>query len=527
MVLGTLLLAFSGGSGAGLWGGLFVTGCGAATFYVPLRAFLVDQCPEDERGKLLGVSNLLSNLFGISAVIAQFVMKAIGLPVAWQFGLMAVLAIWATGFVTKLLPQHFLKFVGLSLIRSIYRIRVRGAEKIPEEGGVILCPNHISFVDALVISAASPRPVRFLMAEQCFRRKWIGNIARVFNAVPVSPTRAKEAIRIAADEVAAGNVVCIFPEGQLTRSGAPVEIKRGFLMIARKSKCPVVPAHMHGLWGSLASFSGGRYFKKWPRKLAAGIQVAFGDPIPPDEVSVEQIKEVWRKSAEESVSRERIAQTAFSDPATLLTDEPEDWRQAVREMRALPVEEFDKLVAEARMLASVAFWNRGDRVLLQWEADERLSRVLGVLLHPLVGVKVVLVPRSASEAEMLREAREHVVDRVVVKRGALSEERWGEWMPYKPMVIGDWQGGEKELFQEGVFPALEGGGKLLTWSMPHPEDPNPLALFQPGWKEGSAGRLLPTVSPDQVASWQSDSEGFLFPREERGSPEAKESSKRG
>ncbi|MDP0492421.1 MAG: hypothetical protein Q7Q71_15340, partial [Verrucomicrobiota bacterium JB023] len=61
----------------------------------------------------------------------------------------------------------------------------------------------------------------------------------------------------------------------------------------------------------------------------------------------------------------------------------------------------------------------------------------------------------------------------------------------------------------------------------HPEDPNPLALFQPGWKEGSAGRLLPTVSPDQVASWQSDSEGFLFPREERGSPEAKESSKRG
>jgi len=177
MSAGSLVLCFAPLGGALFGLGLFVAGAGAATFLVPLKAHLLDLSPSDERGKVLSVSALMNNLAGLIAIILQFVFKSVQLPVGWQMAIFAVFAGFATWYVMKLLPRNFWKFIGIRLIRSLYRIQIKNADRMPKEGGVILCPNHVSFVDALVISAASPREVRFLIAEKCYRRKWVGTLA--------------------------------------------------------------------------------------------------------------------------------------------------------------------------------------------------------------------------------------------------------------------------------------------------------------------------------------------------------------
>ena len=509
MTLGAIMLALA--SSALVFSlGLFVAGAGAAVFLIPLKANLIDLSPCDERGKVLSVSNLMNNLAGAIAIVLQFVFKMIGLPMGLQMAVFAIFAAMATRYVMKLLPRNFWFFVGVTLIRALYRIRIRNAENMPKEGGVILCPNHMTFVDSLVMSAASPRPVRFLIAEKCYRQKWVGRFAKMFNAVPVSPERAKEAIRIAADEAAAGNVVCIFPEGQLSRSGAVCEVKRGFEMIARKADVPVVAAYMHGLWGTFTSFSGGRYFRKWPRRLGAGLTVSFSEPLAPREATAVAVDRAWRKMASDSLDSEKVDQRRFADPARFLTEEPASWWEEVRELGKMSDEDFALLAKQARALNSVAFWQRGDRILLEWQPGDEASRVLGLLLPRIAGVRVALVEQGISEERLLRMAREERMNRVVLQRTKVSAELSASLRQEQRMLqlLGEWTGGEEALSQEGIYPSLVSDGEILTFSIPHPDEENALlTTFQSGWKEGSVGRLLPNVSwPD---GWTVDKEHFL------------------
>lgn len=510
MTLGSVLLAVTPAGGALFKFSLFVAGAGAAVFLVPLKAHLLDISPSEERGKVLSVSNLMNNVGGMLVIALQFLFVAIALPVGWQMGIFAFFAALTTIIVTKLLPQDFFRFIGLTLIRSLYRIRVRDAERMPAEGGAILCPNHLSFVDALVIYAASPRRVRFLIAEKCFRRKWVGDFARLFNAVPVSPEKAKEAIRIAADEVQAGNVVCIFPEGQLSRCGGMLEVKRGFEMIARKADCPVVPCYMHGLWGTFTSFSGGRYFRKKPRRLGSGLIVSFGEPIGPREVSVAKMESAWRELASKSLDLETIDQKKFAEGGLFLRNDPPAWRSEVKLLSGMDSKEFAALAKQARELNSVAFWQRHERVLLEWQPGEAASQVLALLLPPLVGIRLVLVEKGTASAEILKIACEERIDRVVLQSRTPDEELVSALIQEKCLVqiIADWEGGEELLSWEGVYPSLLADGRVVSWSMPHPEEDSLMAIFQLGHKKGTAGRLLP--ASDAPSGWQSDKDRFLL-----------------
>lgn len=497
--------------------GLFIAGAGAAIFLVPLKANLIDLSPDDARGKVLSVSNLMNNLAGMLAIGGQLIFTLLAVPVGWQMAVMTLLAGFATWLGMKILPKQFWYFIGLRLIRSFYRIKVRGAENMPEEGGVILCPNHMTFVDALVMSAASPRQVRFLIAEKCYRHKWVGRFAQMFNAVPVSPERAKEAIRIAADEVAAGNVVCIFPEGQLSRSGATSEVKRGFEMIARKSNCPVVAAYMHGLWGTFTSFAGGRYFRKWPRRLGSGLTVSFSEPMAPREVTAMAVEASWRVMASSSLDEQTIDQRRFADPGTFLTKEPASWWEEVHEVGEMAPDKFAKLVRQVSELNAVAFWPRGERILLEWQPQDQISRVLGLLLPRIAGVKIALLEQGASEEEILAICRRERIDRIALRRRELAPELLAKFQEDGRLaqLIAPWQGGEEFLAQEGVYPSLVAEDAIVTWSMPHPkEERSLLATFQAGWKEGSVGRLLP--GQPWPEGWQVDSERFLFAQKAEG-----------
>ena len=195
-----------------------------------------------------------------------------------------------------LAPAHdrlanFIRRAGGAFVRLIYRIHTHGLEHLPATGGVLLLPNHITWIDAIILQIACPRPIRFVLFDRIYHRPILNPIFRVFGVIPVSPAHAKEGVRLATARLQAGEVVCIFPEGELSRTGTLLRLKKGFELIARKGAAPVVPVWLDQLWGSIFSFQGGRFFSKWPQHLPYPVTVAFGEPLTPDQADVATVRE--------------------------------------------------------------------------------------------------------------------------------------------------------------------------------------------------------------------------------------------
>ncbi len=192
-----------------------------------------------------------------------------------------------------------------TLARLAYSVEAFNAERLPD-GGFLLVPNHITWIDSIVLQLACPRPVRFMVYEEIYKKPALNWIFRIFNAIPISSRHAKDAIRAAVERIREGDVVCIFPEGQLTRSGTLLKLQRGFELIAKQAGAPVVPVWMDQLWGSVFSFHGGKYFRKIPRQVPYPVTVSFGEPIPPDEATVALVRERLLILGEEAYQRRKI-----------------------------------------------------------------------------------------------------------------------------------------------------------------------------------------------------------------------------
>jgi acyl-[acyl-carrier-protein]-phospholipid O-acyltransferase/long-chain-fatty-acid--[acyl-carrier-protein] ligase len=194
--------------------------------------------------------------------------------------------------------------VAAALVRSIYRIRLTGLESLPQGGGLLVA-NHLSHVDALVLGAAlSHRQVSFLMHRSFFAVPVIGAFSRFMGAMPVASEDSTEekaaSLARAAATARAGNLVCIFAEGGISRSGALLPFARGLETIAREASVPIVPVALDQLWGSIFSFSGGRFFWKWPRRIPYPVEISIGTPMASD-------SDRWRvrRAVAELVARSR------------------------------------------------------------------------------------------------------------------------------------------------------------------------------------------------------------------------------
>ncbi len=179
-----------------------------------------------------------------------------------------------------------LELVAKLMARLLYRVRATGAENVPASGGALLIANHLSYVDVVVLQLACPRRMRFV-AFQGLQDNWFLDLClRWSGALLISsrhPTEGmKRAIRAASD----GELVCVFPEGHISRTGQLMEVKRGFEVIARKAGVPVIPAAIDGLWGSVFSFADNKYLWKSPRLMPTPVWVVFGPPIPPEQATV-------------------------------------------------------------------------------------------------------------------------------------------------------------------------------------------------------------------------------------------------
>lgn len=181
--------------------------------------------------------------------------------------------------------------------RIFYRLRVVGAENLPAAGGALFVCNHVSYADTIPLSLASRRSFRFTSFEGLFSVPLLGRGLRAFGSIPVDPQNAREAIRRMAQCLAGGESVLLFPEGRLTLDGATHEIKGGYELVARKANCPIVMVRLDGMWGSIFSFEGGRWFFKWPRPWRRKVTVTFSRPLTPAQATPERLESFWEVGA--------------------------------------------------------------------------------------------------------------------------------------------------------------------------------------------------------------------------------------
>lgn len=186
--------------------------------------------------------------------------------------------------------RHRLRKVIYAVVRVIYRLRIRGREYVPPQGAALMVCNHVSYMDALVLGGACPRPIRFVMDQTIFNSpvlrwwfKWVGVIPIV------AERRDPGSLRRALDEVSlalsSGEIVMVFPEGRLTTTGEVSTFRRGVETILARDSVPVIPVGLDGLWGSWTSKAGGPAFKKWPQRFRAPVTLYFGQPIDPLTIS--------------------------------------------------------------------------------------------------------------------------------------------------------------------------------------------------------------------------------------------------
>src|SRR5438105_15468000 len=193
--------------------------------------------------------------------------------------------------------ERALHFFAGPLVRSVYRVCALGVEHLPQ-GGFLLLPNHITWVDAIVLQIACPRPIRYVIDQEFYQKPYLRPFLRLAACIPIDVRHPRSAIRAATEQIAAGEIVCLFPEGQLTRSGTLLRLRRGYELIAQNANGTVVPVWLDRLWGSIFSFQGGKFFTKWPKEIPYRVSVAFGKPLDPQKADIATVREELLKLGE-------------------------------------------------------------------------------------------------------------------------------------------------------------------------------------------------------------------------------------
>jgi 1-acyl-sn-glycerol-3-phosphate acyltransferase len=276
---------------------LFLLAMFGGFYSVPLYALIQSRSQPSHRARIIAANNILNSLFMIVSALMAMALTSAGVSIPVLFLVTALLNIVVATYIYSLVPEFLLRFVAWVLVHTFYRIRLVHAERIPEEGAAVLVCNHVSFVDAIVIMAESPRPIRFVMDHHIFRAPFAGWVFRHAKAIPIAPSHEDpqmltRAYETCARALAEGDLVCIFPEGKLTKTGELNPFRHGVTEIIRRTPAPVVPMALRGLWGSVFSRAADA---RWPRPVRKGVMsrltLAVGEPLDPAQVTPEGLQQ--------------------------------------------------------------------------------------------------------------------------------------------------------------------------------------------------------------------------------------------
>ena len=256
-------------------------GASAGLVFVPLNAILQWRSPADRRGAVISVANVLTNAgMLLGSGVALFLALRDVSP-RGTFLVAALLLAAGTVWALWLVPDAFLRFILIGLAHTIYRVRVIGRSNVPAEGGALLVPNHVSFADGLFLIASTDRPIRFVVYAAYFDRTIIGRCLRAMKAIPITssggPKMILQAFREAGRALDQGELVCVFPEGQLTRTGMMAPFQRGLQRIVKGRATPIIPVHLDRLESSIFSPISRR---RLPRRIPYPVTVSFGKALP-------------------------------------------------------------------------------------------------------------------------------------------------------------------------------------------------------------------------------------------------------
>ncbi len=271
----------------GLFGGFYI---------VPLYSLVQQRSAPSHRSRVIACNNIINALFMVLSAVLAIVFLGLGLTIPQFLLLTALFNAVVAVYIFTLVPEFLMRFIVWILVNLVYRLKTRGLEHIPDEGPVVVVCNHVSFMDALVVIGSCRRPIRFVMDHEIFKIPVLSFVFRTAGAVPIAPARKDpETLEQAYERVAgyleAGEVVGIFPEGRLTGDGEIGPFKTGIERIIQRTPAPVVPMALRGLWGSFFSRRHGPAMRHFPRRFWSRIELAVGEPVPPEQATSERLRE--------------------------------------------------------------------------------------------------------------------------------------------------------------------------------------------------------------------------------------------
>ncbi|MBP7633433.1 MFS transporter [Candidatus Ozemobacteraceae bacterium] len=291
----TVLFGLFGPGIAGTLLVMTVLGVSSGLILVPLDSIMQWRSPAHRRGAVIALANVF--IFGgtVAGSLGAGLLANTGFDAREIILCTALLTTGGTLWALWLLPDFLLRLVIVLATNVFYRLTILGSVNVPREGGALLVSNHVSFIDGFLVIASTDRPVRFIVDEMYYNHWLLNPFMRALHVIPVSSTGGLrvvlKALRDAGSSLDEGELVCIFPEGEVTRTGMMLPFRRGLERIIKGRTAPIIPIHLDRVWGSVYSRSSGRFLTKLPERYPHPVTVAFGTPLPA-ETRVAQVRQI-------------------------------------------------------------------------------------------------------------------------------------------------------------------------------------------------------------------------------------------
>ena len=265
-------------------------------FYsVPLYALVQKRSKREQLSRIIAANNIINALFMVAASALSITLLSAGFSIPQLFLVLAALNVAVAIYIYSLLPEFMMRFLAWILINVVYRIRATGLENVPLKGPAVVVCNHVSYMDPILLTGSIHRPMRFVMWYKIFQIPLMRFFFKNMKAIPIAGAREDENIMRDAfekvdEELAAGNLVCIFPEGAITRDGEIQRFRPGIEKILARRPVPVVPVALGRLWGSWFSRRTGGGLRMIPGRLLARVSITVGEAVPAEEVTAARLE---------------------------------------------------------------------------------------------------------------------------------------------------------------------------------------------------------------------------------------------